>query len=227
MVFQGRNRLIVAIAVGSALLTVGTGLGAQQGNRSTRESEREKQQRVTDIFKAMGADPGAVVADIGAGSGFFTVRLAGAVGDTGRVLAVDIKSSVVQALRKRAADEGFKNVEVIEGEVANPHLPEQSLDAALIVNAYHEMTEHQSMLAHIRRALKPSGRLVIVEPISPSRRDASRDTQTRQHEIGPEFVMKDAREAGFAVVGLEDPFSNQHGHGSEYMLVLTPVESAK
>jgi ubiquinone/menaquinone biosynthesis C-methylase UbiE len=227
MVFQGRNRLIVAIAVGGALLTVGTGLGAQQGNRSTRESEREKQQRVTDIFKAMGADPGAVVADIGAGSGFFTVRLAGAVGDTGRVLAVDIKSSVVQALRKRAADEGFKNVEVIEGEVANPHLPEQSLDAALIVNAYHEMTEHQSMLAHIRRALKPSGRLVIVEPISPSRRDASRDTQTRQHEIGPEFVMKDAREAGFAVVGLEDPFSNQHGHGSEYMLVLTPVESAK
>jgi predicted methyltransferase len=227
MVVQGRNRLLLVIALGSALLTGSVGLRAQQGNRSAREAEREKEQRVADIFKAMGVGPGATVADIGAGSGFFTVRLAAAVGETGRVLAVDIRSSIVEGLRKRAADEGFKNVEVIEGEVANPRLPELSLDAALIVNAYHEMTEHQSMLGHIRKALKASGRLVIVEPISPSRRDASRESQTRSHEISAELVMKDAREAGFDVVGLEDPFSNRHGHGREYMLVLKPGESAK
>jgi rhodanese-related sulfurtransferase len=81
------------------------------------------------------------------------------------------------------------------------------------------------MLAHIKRALKPGGRLVIVEPISETRRDGERQAQERQHEIAPQFVQQDARAAGFSIVGLEDPFSS-HQHGSEYMLVLSPRDPA-
>jgi rhodanese-related sulfurtransferase/predicted methyltransferase len=224
-----RSTVRLVLAAGVILASIHPGLEAvrgQQGDRRTREAQREQQQRVADIFKAMNVQPGATVADVGAGSGFFTVRLANAVGESGRVLAVDISASVLRSLRTRVAEEGLKNVDIIEGDVADPHLPDGSLDAALIVNAYHEMTQHQSMLTRIRQALKPAGRLVIVEPISPSRRDATRETQTRNHEISPDFVQKDARAAGFSIAGFEDPFSNQHGHGSEYMLVLTPASAA-
>lgn len=189
--------------------------------RRDREARREEQQRVPDVLKAMGVQPGAMVADIGAGQGFYTVRLARAVGESGRVYAVDVDASTLRSLRSRLKEEGLVNVDVIEGEAADPRLPEGVLDAALIVNAYHEMKEGQAILEHIRKALKPGGRLVIVEPISPSRRDSDRAAQTKQHEIAPEYVQQDAKAAGFTVVSLEDPFSNHHGHGSEYLLVLT------
>jgi ubiquinone/menaquinone biosynthesis C-methylase UbiE/rhodanese-related sulfurtransferase len=196
--------------------------GCGQGN----EQKREQNQRLPDVLKALDAKPGAIVADIGAGSGFYTVRLAQAVGDAGRVYAVDISESSLRDLRSRVERDGLKNVEVIKGDVDDPNLPEASLDAALIVNAYHEMTEHQAMLTAIRKALKPSGRLVILEPISPSRRTASRSDQTRQHEIASELVMQDARSAGYKIATLEEPFSNHSGHGVEWLMVLTPASSA-
>jgi ubiquinone/menaquinone biosynthesis C-methylase UbiE len=219
----GRNsRALAAVALLASIEVGGEAAVLQRGtDLRAREARREKEQRVGDIFAAMGLRPGAVVADIGAGPGFFTVRLAQAVAADGRVLAVDISSSVVRSLRSRVEQEGLTNVEVIEGTAADPRLPEGVLDAALIVNAYHEMTEHQAMLEHIRRALKPGGRLVVVEPISKSRRDATRQEQARQHEIGPEFVKEDARAAGYEVASIEDPFSDHHGHGAEYMIVLT------
>jgi FkbM family methyltransferase len=199
-------------------------LNAQSsGNRAAQEATRETQQRVPDIFKAMGVAPGAVVADIGAGQGFFTVRLAKAVGDSGRVYAVDISQQALRSLRSRVEQEGLQNVQVIEGAADDPKLPENTLDAALIVNAYHEMKEHQAMLVQLRKALKPTGRLIILEPISPSRRDGTRESQASRHEIAPEFVLRDARDAGFNVVTLEDPFSNHHGHGGEYLVALSPA----
>jgi predicted methyltransferase len=192
---------------------------AAQGHGS--EAQREQGQRAADIFAALGAKPGAAIADIGAGQGFYTIRLAKAVGVTGRVLAVDIDAARVRALRERAAADGLSQVEVIEGRTDDPRLPPASLDGALIVNAYHEMTEYASMLAHIRAALKPGGRLVIVEPITEARRAERRDAQTRRHEIAPAIVQEDARAAGFEVVSLEDPFSTWHG--SYWMLVLSPA----
>jgi ubiquinone/menaquinone biosynthesis C-methylase UbiE len=208
--------LLVTLQGGGQAALVQRGTGDR-----AREAKREKDQRVGDIFTAMGVKPGAVVADIGAGEGFFTVRLSEAVGAEGRVLAVDISASVLRSLRARVEREGLANVEVVEGTTSDPRLPEAALDAALIVNAYHEMTEHQAMLEHIRKALKPGGRLVIVEPISAERRDSTRDEQTRRHEIAPGFVEQDAKSAGYEVAALEDPFSSHHGHGSEYMIVLT------
>ena len=221
-------KTLFVAALSAALAQSGVAAKSSQssGNRAAQESTRETQQRVADIFRIMGVAPGAVIADVGAGHGFFTVRLAKAVGESGRVYAVDISKEALRSLRTRVEQEGLRNVQVVEGGADNPKLPENTLDAALIVNAYHEMTEHQAMLAHLRKALKPTGRLIIVEPISPSRRDGTRESQTSRHEIAPEFVLRDAREAGFAVAALEDPFSNHHGHGSEYLLALSPVAPA-
>jgi rhodanese-related sulfurtransferase len=140
------------------------------------------------------------------------------------VFAVDVDARRVRDLRDRVTTEALKNVEVVEGAYDDPRLPEATLDAALIVNAYHEMTEYQSMLARLRKALKPEGRLVILEPISASRRAAARTEQTRRHEIAPELVQREAREAGFAVVGLEDPFANFEN--TYWMLVLSPTAPA-
>jgi predicted methyltransferase len=190
--------------------------------RLNQEKQREQWQRVGDIFQAMGVKDGATVADIGAGDGFFTSRLAAAVGPTGRVYAVDASDSAIDRLRRRLADEGQSNVTIVKGTTTDPKLPAGRIDAALIVNAYHEMAEHQAMLSAIRTALKPAGRLVLVEPVSDSRRAADRAALTREHEITPEFAMQDARAVGLRIIGLEDPFTTR-GRSVEWMLTLTPA----
>lgn len=193
--------------------------------RADQERQREAWQRVEAIVRAMNVRFGATVADIGAGDGFFTVRLAAAVGGTGQVIAVDIDDRQLDRLRGRLAADRVGNVEIVKGDPADPKLRPGSLDAALIVNAYHEMTSYDAILTAIRAALKPEGRLVIVEPISAARRDRARAEQTRHHEIASHFVVQDARAAGFRIVALEDPFTDRHGT-PEWMIVLAPSAGA-
>jgi predicted methyltransferase len=195
------------------------GLVAQ--TRAEQEKQREQWQRVADIFRAMDVRPGAAVADVGAGDGFFTSRLASAVGPSGQVFAVDVSDAPLDRLRRRLTEQAITNVTVVKGTATDPRLPAGTLDAALIINAYHEMPEHRAMLEAIRSALKPTGRLVIVEPISASRRTATRADQTRDHEIGPEFVMQDVRAADLRIIGLEDPFTTR-GRVVEWMMTVTP-----
>jgi predicted methyltransferase len=197
----------------------GVALSAQ--DRAAQDRRREQWQKVDAIFAEMGVHPGAVVADIGAGDGFFTTRLAKAVGPGGRVFAVDIDDTPLARLRKRLQDEGIDNVTIVKGAVDDPKLPKAALDAALTVNAYHEMEQHQAMLTALRLALKPDGRLVIVEPVTPSRRNRPRADETKSHEIDPEYVVQDARAAGFAVLTLKDPFTRR-ADDVEWLLALQP-----
>lgn len=192
--------------------------------RDTDDGRREAWQKVDQIFAAMGVRRGATVADVGAGDGFFTTRLSRAVGPDGRVFAVDVDEAALTRLRQRLEREGIRNVFVVKGTPTDPRLPEHTLDAALIVNAYHEMAEHQQMLSALRSALKPDGKLAIVEPITDARRSRSRAEQTTAHEIAPEFVLGDARSAGFRIVGLQDPFTSR-GRDFEWLLVLQPAEA--
>lgn len=193
--------------------------------RQTDDARREEWQKVDQILGAMGVRSGATVADVGAGDGFFTTRLARAVGPNGRVFAVDIDEGALTRLRKRLEDEGIHNVFVVKGTATDPRLPERTFDAALIVNAYHEMTEHQQMLSALRSALKPDGRLVIVEPISDAGRARSRAEQVKEHEIAPEFVLGDARSAGFRIVGMQDPFTGW-ARNLHWLLALQPNDGA-
>lgn len=206
-----------------ACLLVGASLSAQE--RAPDESVREQWQKVDQIFVAMGVREGATVADVGAGDGFFTSRLSRAVGAQGHVFAVDIDDKALERLRRRLQDEHVQNVTVIKGAPDDPQLPERELDAALIVNAYHEMPQYQSILAALRRALKPDGRLVIVEPVSESKRGRPRPDQIRDHEIDPEYVLQDARAAGFRVVGLQDPFTIR-STTLEWLMALQPMETS-
>ena len=212
-------------SVSLAALMVAGALATPAAQNTSHEQRRDQWQKVDEIFAAMGVKPGAVVADVGAGGGYFTTRLSRAVGDTGRVYAVDVGADVIRRLRDRVSAEGLKNVELVHGTANDPQLLPASLDAALIVNAYHEMDKHQEMLAKLKAALKPTGRLVIVEPISSARRTQSRTDQTRNHEIALDFVRQDAREAGFGELQLQDPFTKRtDGHGDdEWLLVLSPV----
>jgi predicted methyltransferase len=193
--------------------------------QSSRDATREEWQKVPEILKALGIMGGSSVADVGAGEGFFTFRLAHEVGPAGRVYAVEVAADDLRRLRERVSREGVPQVEVVAGERDDPRLPGDSLDAALIVNAYHEMREHQAMLAAIRRALKPNGRLVIVEPIVESRRGESRERQESSHEIEPKYVEADLREAGFEVLELRDPFTRRPAGDSEWLLVARPVSA--
>jgi ubiquinone/menaquinone biosynthesis C-methylase UbiE len=185
------------------------------------ESARETWQKVREIFEAMGVRPGAIVADVGAGDGFLTVRLARAVGATGRVVAVDVSARALERLRARLDRERLTNVETIKGDADDPHLPSASLDAAVIVNSYHEMASYQAMLRHLRAALKPDARLVIVEPISDKHRTDSRERQVSVHEIAAHFVEQEARDAGLRVQRLQEPFTVRRDV-IEWMLVVVP-----
>jgi ubiquinone/menaquinone biosynthesis C-methylase UbiE len=212
-----------ALALLAALLATAAFGQGNSPTPGTNEAEREHWQNVDEIFAAMGVSKGSRVADVGAGSGFFTVRLARAVGATGRVFAVDINPRLVHELGERVTREKLQNIEVITGEPADPHLP-GSLDAVLIVNAYHEMDEHQVMLDRIRQALKLEGRLVIVEPIARIREKTSRAEQRANHEIAIEYVLEDLRQAGFRIVEGRPRFvENLLDRDTEWLISATPL----
>lgn len=184
---------------------------------------RDAWQRPDDVIAALALSRGARVADVGAGDGFFTGRLARAVGAEGRVLAVDVEPKMIERLKQLVAKEQFANVDVIRAESADPRLPAASLDAVLIVNAYHEMTEHGAILEHIRNALRPAGRLVIVEPITDRLRHQPRDAQVKAHELAPEYVVGELHSAGFRVERLDGGFStNPVTSEINWLLVAVP-----
>jgi ubiquinone/menaquinone biosynthesis C-methylase UbiE len=120
------------------------------------------------IMDALNIADGSVVADLGAGGGWFTIHLARRVGPNGRVYAEDIQPLMIDALSRRVRREGFTNVETVVGTATDPKLPAGSLDAVLIADAYHEMNDParpeviQTLLGNIARSLKPQGRLGVV-----------------------------------------------------------------
>ena len=174
------------------------------------EQMREGWQRVADLFAAAGVKVGAHVADVGAGDGFLTVRLASAVGPQGRIYAVDVDQKVADGLRQRLATANISNVDVIVGTADDPHLAPGSLDAAFIVNAYHEMPKGVTVLTHLMAALKPRGRLVLCEPL-PRTPNQSRSVQMNDHVLDPALILDDLKAAGFHVTARQDQFATNLG----------------
>jgi ubiquinone/menaquinone biosynthesis C-methylase UbiE len=126
-------------------------------------AEREREEAPSRALAIMQVAPGSTVADIGAGSGYFTERLSRLVGPAGRVYANDLQRAMLDLLQKRVARGGLANVTLVLGEPADPKLPQAAIDLALMVDVYHELSDPQTMLANIRKALKPGGRLVLIE----------------------------------------------------------------
>src|SRR6266699_766268 len=154
-------------------------------------SERVAEEAPDRALDAIGLKKGDVVADIGAGVGYFTWRMAERVGSTGKVYANDIQPRMLEQLKKNVASRGLTNVVPVLGAEDDPKLPAGKLDLELLVDVYHEFSKPREMLAKLREALKPSGRLVLLEyrkedPSVPIRLEHKMTVQEVRAEIEPE-----------------------------------------
>jgi ubiquinone/menaquinone biosynthesis C-methylase UbiE len=125
--------------------------------------EREAEEQPEKALDALNLKPGMVVADIGAGVGYMSLRIAKRVGPSGKVYANDLQPEMLDRLRQNAAKAGIGNVVTVVGDVADPKLPPNTMDLVLLVDVYHEFSQPQQMLRKIRETLKPEGRLVLLE----------------------------------------------------------------
>ena len=152
--------------------------------------ERDGWQRPQEVMDELEIGAGDVVADIGAGGGYFSFHLAERVGPNGKVYAQDIDSGELANVRKRARKHGYQQIETVKGERDDPGLPPKSLDVALVVNAYHEMREYDAMLRGLHGALKPGGLLAIID--KGANAGDSRSAYYARHAIPREYVHEDA-----------------------------------
>lgn len=156
--------------------------------------DRDKKLQIDRVMDILGIGPGKTVADIGAGSGWFSVRAARKVTQTGQVYAVDINPEAVHYIRKRAEREGIGNVKAILSKPADPLLPSQSIDAALLLKTYHEIAEPVALLKSLRKSLRPGARLGIID----------RNGTPEDHGVNEDIVVREASEAGYKLTGKYD-----------------------
>jgi ubiquinone/menaquinone biosynthesis C-methylase UbiE len=154
-------------------------------------SERESEEQPDLALKLLAIPKGATVADIGAGAGYITWRLAAIVGPTGKVYANDIQPEMLRLLERNMGERKITNVESVLGAYDDPKLPANSIDLAILVDVYHEFSEPQKMLRHIRDSLKPGGRLVLLEyraedPAVPIRPEHKMTVAQVRMELEPE-----------------------------------------
>lgn len=216
------RRVPASTWAGAVLVLLAVALGPTDVTAQIERTTRDGWQRVDDVFAALEADEGDWIADVGAGSGFFSLRLSPRVGPQGRVIAQDIDARVLRELREAAESAGLDNIETIVGNEDDPKLPEGMLDGILIVNAYHEMDEYEAMLGGIRRALRPDGRLVIIDT-PPRDSTVSRRRQTSRHDIAIAIVVRELEAAGFRVIDQVPEFARS-GPTRQWMLVAVVAE---
>jgi ubiquinone/menaquinone biosynthesis C-methylase UbiE len=156
----------------------------------------------------LGIAPGKGVADIGAGSGWFTVRAARRVGLAGTVYAVDINPEAIRYIERRLRRESLLNVKTILSKSDDPMLPQAAVDAVLLLKTYHEVADPVALLEHLRPALKSGARLGIID----------RDGNGTDHGIGRKIVVEEAAQAGYYLVGTYDFV---RGDDMDYFLVFT------
>jgi cyclopropane fatty-acyl-phospholipid synthase-like methyltransferase len=176
------------------------------------DEERAAWQRPDDVVAALGLRPGDTVGEIGAGPGYFTLRLARAVGPSGRVLAVDVAPELMAVLRQRLEAAGLGNVTPILAEPQDPHLPEAGCDLVLVVDSFHHFPDGTAYLRGLASRLKPGGRIVNLDF---HKREMSVGPPV-EHKISREEFLATAREAGLVVVEEKDFLPHQ------YFLVLRP-----
>ena len=195
--FYAGTRFIVGLRVVPAHPITGRPIAGLATNaawmeRSARQSEEEPDR----ALQLIGIRPGMTVADIGAGSGYMTTRLARLVGPAGKVYANEIQPAMLDLLRAKAQGDGLTNIVVVEGTEFDVRLPPESVDLALLVDVYHEFARPQEMLRSIRASLRPDGRLVLVEyrkedgsiPILPTHRLSVAEARRELEPEGFRFV---------------------------------------
>ena len=177
---------------------------------------RDAWQKPDDVVRALGLRPGQVACDVGAGPGYFTLRLARAVGPTGRVYAVDVEPKILEALRERLAKSGLRNVTPVLAIGDDPLLPPGGCDVILIVDTYHHFPDRSAYLGRLAQSLRPGGRIANVDyhkretPVGPP----------LAHRLSREEFLKEAQSAGLVVA--EEPTFLPH----QYFILLRPRSAA-
>jgi predicted methyltransferase len=180
----------------------GIATDAQWMDRASRETE-EQPERALDLI---GITSGMVVADVGAGSGYLTIRLAKRVGPDGRIYANDLQPALLNIVQDKVRREHLANVEIIAGTEDDTRLPPGAVDMALLVDVYHEFSHPQKMLQSIRGALKPNGRLVLIEYRKEDRTLPIADT----HRMSVADARTEVEAEGFVFDRVIDGLPRQH-----------------
>ena len=177
-----------------------------QGADWLERSERDEEEAPDVALSVLKIPKGASVADIGAGSGYMTVRLAARVGPTGRVFANDVQPQMLDMLARRLADKRITNVTMVQGTLDDPKLPPSSVDLELMVDVYHEFSQPQAMLRHLREALKPGGRLVLLE----YRKEDPTIPIRPEHKMSVAEAKLEVEAEGFTLSKVEEALPRQH-----------------
>ena len=176
--------------------------GADWLDRSEREIEEEPEK----ALDALTLRPGMIIADVGAGSGYFTLRMARRVAPQGRVYATDIQPRMIELLQQNTQRAGIKNVEAVLSTESDARLPANSLDLILLVDVYHEFSQPEKMLAGLRQALKPEGRLVLLE----YRKEDPNVPIRLEHKMTVAEVKAELESASFRMDRVIDSLPRQH-----------------
>ena len=162
--------------------------------------DRDAWQKPERVMEALGIADGSVVGDLGAAGGWFTIRLARFVGPNGLVYAEDVQRQMIEAIDRRVKREGLPNVRTVLGDTKDPHLPANRLDAILIVETYHEMEDPVTLLRNAARALKPQGRIGIIDYT----KEGLGPGPSLEDRVDPETIVRDARAAGLRLIAREN-----------------------
>jgi predicted methyltransferase len=209
---------LLLLSFGGSLLAAQTTAPAQPSKRETstpytgdlsvfESPDRDKKLQIDRVMDILGIVPGKGVADIGAGSGWFTVRAARRVGPSGTVYAVDINPEAIRYIDGRVRKESLSNVKTILSKTDDPLLPTQAVDAVLLLKTYHEITDPIMLLQHLRAALKPGARLGVID----------RNGNGTDHGVSRKIVVEEAEKAGYH---LDETYDFVKGDGMDYFLVF-------
>lgn len=165
-----------------------------RSNQFSSEAKRDEAGEAQSIMDRAGIAPGMSVADIGAGNGYYTVRLSERVGPKGRVLAQDIDPAAIASLAQRVDRERLANVSVVTGKPADPALPKDSFDRIFLVHMYHEVTEPYPFLWRLWPSLEEDGQLIVVD----------RDRPTNDHGIPPRLLFCEVESVGFELIDFSE-----------------------
>lgn len=182
------------------------------GDLSIFESPgRDERLQINRVMDILGIAPGKTVADIGAGSGWFTVRAAKRVGEAGVVYAVDINPEAIRYIGDRAQKERLANVKPILSKAEDPLLPAAAVDAVLLLKTYHEVAQPVVLMRNLRASLRPGAKVGVID----------RNGNGENHGVGRDIVIREATQAGYKLL---EQYDFVKGDKMDYFLVLAPKE---
>ncbi len=217
--FRGSVRLLLVVALFTAAACTQSTAPAPSPKRATStpytgdlsifdSPGRDQRLHIDRVMDILGIAAGKSVADIGAGSGWFTIRAARRVGPSGTVYAVDINPEAIRYLDHRTKQESVTNVKTILSKPDDPMLPKETLDAVLLLKTYHEVADPVALLEHVRPALRPGARLGIID----------RNGNGTNHGVSRDVVVSEAAKAGFRLVQTYDFVKDDQ---MDYFLLFT------